>query len=67
MLELNNRTWKKYKTNFLLKNNEAQTVVLQSGKNIQLLEKNFFEKKKILPAYFCRYDLQNHTGKRSFN
>ena len=35
-----------------------KSVVLQSRKKLQVLGKNFF-RKKILPAYLCRYDLQN--------
>ena len=42
-----------------------KSVVLQSRKKLQVLEINFFrKKKKILPAYLCRYDLQN--GERNF-
>ena len=35
-----------------------KSVVLQSRKKLQVLGKKFF-RKKILPAYLCRYDLQN--------
>ena len=35
-----------------------KSVVFQSQKKLQVLEKNFFEK-KFLPTYLCRYDLQN--------
>ena len=34
-----------------------KSVVLQPQKKLQVLEK--IKKKKILPAYLCRYDLQN--------
>ena len=33
-------------------------MVLQSQKRLQVVEKNFFQK-KFLSAYFCRYDPQN--------
>ena len=35
-----------------------KSVVLKSRKKLQVLEKTFSEK-KFLPAYLCRYDLQN--------
>ena len=37
-------------------------VVLQSRKKLQVLEKKIFPK-KLLPAYLCRYDLQNGMRK----
>ena len=43
-----------------------KSVVLQSQKKLQVLEKKFFEK-KFLPAYLCRYDLQNDVRKFSLN
>ena len=39
-----------------------KSVVLQSQKKLQVLEKFLF-RKKILPAYLCRYDLQNGVWK----
>ena len=36
----------------------SESVVLQSQKKLQVLEKKFFSKKHF-PAYLCRYDLQN--------
>ena len=42
-----------------------KSVVLQSQKKLQVLEKKFFEK-KFLPAYLCRYDLQNGVRKFFF-
>ena len=47
-----------------------KSVVLQSRKKpkkLQVLEKKFFEKKKILLAYLCRYDLQNNVQKNFLN
>ena len=38
ILKLNNHTWKKYKINFLLKNMRPKSVVLQSRKELQVLE-----------------------------
>ena len=43
-----------------------KSVVLQSRKKLQFLEKNFFEKKN-LPAYLCRYHLQNGVWKLFLN
>ena len=43
-----------------------KSVVLQSQKKLQILETNFF-KKKFLPAYLCRYDLQNGVRKCFLN
>ena len=43
-----------------------KSVVLQSQKKLQALEKTFFRKKKILPPYLCRYDLQNGVRKFFF-
>ena len=43
-----------------------KSVVLQSQKKLQALEKNFF-RKKFLPAYLCRYDLQNGVRKFFLN
>ena len=40
-----------------------KSVILQSQKKLQALEKFFFEK-KFLPAYLCRYDIQ--SGMRRF-
>ena len=41
-----------------------KSVVLWSGKKLQVLEKVFFLKRKIFfPAYLCRYDLQNGVWK----
>ena len=39
-----------------------KSVILQSWKNLQALETIFFRKKN-LPAYLCRYDLQNCVWK----
>ena len=39
-----------------------KSVVLQTRKKLQVLEKIFFWKKN-LPTYFCRYDLQNSVRK----
>ena len=43
-----------------------KSVVLQSQKKFQVLEKSFFEK-KFLPAYLCRYDPQNGVRKFFLN
>ena len=49
-----------------MEKNEAQTVVLQSLKKLQVLEKNFF-RKKILLSYLCRYDLQKRCAEIFLN
>ena len=51
-LKLNNRTWKKYKSNSLRENMTLKLVVLQSWIKLQIIKKNL--KKKILPAYLRR-------------
>ena len=38
-------------------------MVFQSWKKLQVLEKKFFSKKKILPGYLSRYDPQNGVRK----
>ena len=43
-----------------------KSVVLQSQKKLRVLEKKFFEK-KILPAYLCRYGLENGVRKFFLN
>ena len=43
-----------------------KSVVLQSQKKLQVLEKMFF-RKKFLPAYLYRYDLQNGVRKFFLN
>ena len=50
---------KNYKINFFVEKTRPKSVVLQSQKKLQVLEKKFSEKKKNPPAYLCRYDLQN--------
>ena len=42
-------------------------VALQLQKELQVLEKKIFQKKKNLPAYLCRYDLQNVVQKFFLN
>ena len=42
----------------MCKKMRPKSVVLQSQRKLQVLEKKFF-RKKFLPAYLCRYDLQN--------
>ena len=49
---------KKYKISSMWKKMRPKAVVLQSQKNLQVFEKKNFEK-KFLPAYLCKYDLQN--------
>ena len=39
-----------------------KSVLLQSQKKLQVLEKKFY-RKKFPPAYLCRYDLQNGVRK----
>ena len=39
-----------------------KSVVLQLQEKLQVLEKKIFEK-NFLPAYLCRYDLQNGVRK----
>ena len=43
-----------------------KSVVLQSQKKLQVLEKKIFPK-KFVPPYLCRYDLQNDARKFFLN
>ena len=44
-----------------------KSVVLQSQKKLQVLEKKIIFEKRYLPAYLCRYDLQNGVRKFFLN
>ena len=57
---------KNYGINFLSEKMRPKSVVLQSRKKFQLLEKKCF-RKKIYPGYLCRYDLQNGVRKFFLN
>ena len=57
---LNNYTWKRTtKLFFCGKKWVSNQWFHCREKSSKSLEKSFFEKKKILPAYLCGYDLQN--------
>ena len=49
-----------------MEKNEAQISGFAVTKKLQVLEKNFFQK-KFLPAYLRRYDLQNGVQKFFLN
>ena len=44
-----------------------KSVALKSRKDFQVLEINFFRKKKFFPGNLCRYDLQNSVQKFCLN
>ena len=46
-----------------MEKNETQISGFAVAKKAPSPWKVFFKKKKILPAYLCRYDLQNSVGK----
>ena len=47
---------------FFVEKMRPKLMVSESQKKLQVLEKSFFSKKKILPAYLCGYDLQNASS-----
>ena len=53
---------RKYKINLFVEKNEVQISCFAVAKKAPSLEKYIF-RKKILPAYLCRYDLQNGAQK----
>ena len=59
ILKSNNHTWKKIKNKFYVEKNEAQISGFAATKKAPSPWKKYFLKNNFLPAYLCRYDLQN--------